>query len=213
MKKLFVVALALLVCSCTATVGRDVSKDMTSIPTGKGVVVFSTAAFDPSSDFTNSTSLHLVEGPSRKVYDKVIVPINSQFNSYDFPNESGKVRSLTLPEGYYYFVPIPNSTYACAIDMPIYRFSVKSDSISYIGNFLLTSGAPALTALGKIERAVHISLSDTPMRRDVDFFLRSNPSLKKYSISENLPEKIENPGYNCSFLNSNFITGIIFSLP
>lgn len=215
-KQLLTVVLALFLCSCGNTVGRDVSKGLTSVPAGRGVVIFTTSSNDLSPDWRSHTDLRLANGVSRKVYDKVVVQINSNFVDYDFPSSREKVRSLSLPEGSYYFIPTAISTYVCTIDVPIFRFSVKADTVSYLGNFFLNVGNAVRSAEPPprtFDRAINMLVLGTTMHRDVDFFLKNNPGMSQYSIVANPPERIKSPGQNCSSFSSNFVTGIELSGP
>lgn len=142
-----------------ATIG-GMSENLTSVPPGKGLVLFSTGADKTNLSF--STSLTLVEGASRKRYDKVIINIDYPFSS-NFPNEHGHVRTLALPEGDYYLMPSSGNPYFVITKAPVYRFKIINGRITYIGNFHLSGSV--------------LSWSESKYKRDADYFLIKNPNL------------------------------------
>jgi hypothetical protein len=166
MKRILEISLSfLLIClSGCATVG-GMPENLASVPPGKGLALFSTGAAQTNLSF--STSLALVEGASRKKYDKVIINLDYPFSS-NFPNEHGHVRILALPEGDYYLMPSSGNPYFVTTHAPVYRFKVVTGRITYIGNFHLAGNL--------------LSWSGSKFQRDVDYFLKKNPNLSDSRI-------------------------------
>jgi hypothetical protein len=154
-----------------ATTGHTIAENLASVPHGKGLVLFSTSADKTNLSF--STGLTLVEGASRKKYDKVIINLDYPFSS-DFPNEHGHVRTLALPEGEYYFLPRSGNPYFVMTKAPVYKFKVTNSRITYIGNFHLSGNL--------------LSWSGSQYRRDVDYFVQKNPAMANVSAE---PQRIE----------------------
>lgn len=148
-----------------ATIGQGIDVNMTSIPKGKGVVLFSTEAQKTSASM--STSLSLVNGISRHKYGNVIVIIDAPFHS-DFPGRHGNVRTLTLPAGEYYFVPSCVNPFMYMAKAPVYKFEVKAGTLEYIGNFSI------------VGNQLHWSNATFP--RDLAFFKAKNPKLAEMWI-------------------------------
>jgi hypothetical protein len=164
MKRILQIGLSLLlIClfGC-ATIGGGVVENLSVVPQGKGLVLFSTGADKTNMSF--GTSLTLVEGASLKRYDKVVINIDSPFSSSNFPNEHGHVRTLALPEGEYYLMPSAVNPYEVMTKAPVYRFKIMNGHITYIGNFHLSATRS-------------LSWADSKYKRDVDYFLQKNPNL------------------------------------
>jgi hypothetical protein len=153
-KHLFVL-LSLVLTACVSQ-GRSYVIDIESIPPGKGIAILSTGA--TSTNRIASTQLFLVNGQSHKKYDSVIMNFDYPFPS-DFSGEHGNLRSLILPEGWYYLFPEVVGTYTKSA--PIYKFYVKSGEITYIGNLTITP-----------ERKIIFSSIDR--YRDINLFVSGN---------------------------------------
>ncbi len=191
MKKNIQLCLSLmLICLLGCATAGNIAENLTSVPEGKGLVLFSTGA--DTTNFAKSTSLALVQGTSLKKYDKVIINIDYPFSS-NFPNEHGHVRTLSLPEGDYYLMPSSVNPYFVTTRAPVFKFRATKDHITYIGNFHL-SATPSL------------SWSDSKYKRDVDYFLQKNPNLTSIRIDIKNPE----PASNVSQFKTK---GIIWDLP
>lgn len=151
---------ALWLASC-ATTGHKIDEGMTSIAAGKGLVMFSTGS--NKTHLSTSSSLRLVEGSSRKVYDKVVIQIDYPLFKSHFPDEFGHVHTLQLPPGEYFLVPQITNPFIVTTAAPVFRFKVDAGEAAYIGNFWLQDGA--------------IEVSDKKRQRDIDFFRAKNPGM------------------------------------
>ena len=194
---LFLLAVVLVagMAGCSTT-GRKIAENLTSLPPTKGLVLFSTGASKTSAAF--STNLLLFEGSSRKRYNKVVINIDYPFHSH-FANEHGHVRTLLLPAGDYYLLPEIANPYVWRTDPynptrhdPVYKFTVQSNRVAYIGNFW-SSGH-------------HLSWSDLKLSRDKSYFLQKNPGMVSIPIEPQKPEVVSDV---LSFGGK----GIIWSLP
>ena len=167
MKKTFhaLAALSVLCGAGCATTGHMPDEGMTGIAAGKGLVVFSTGA--SATNLVTSTSLRLVQGSSRKMYDKVVVNVDYPFKSH-FPGEHGRVHTLQLPPGEYLFVPQVSNVYLVTTAAPIYRFTVGAGEATYIGNFWIADN--------------QLTWSDAKSARDIDYFRSRNPALVSLPI-------------------------------
>jgi hypothetical protein len=190
MRRIFQFCLSMLLISLLgcATAG-GLAENLTAVPQGKGLALFSTGA-----DTTNralSTSLNLVQGSSRRKYDKVMINIDYPFAS-NFPTEHGHVRTLALPEGEYYLVPDVSNPFAVTTKGRIYGFKVINGRITYIGNFHLSGNL--------------LSWSESKYKRDVDYFLQKNPGMTNIPIER---QEVKNAGDISQFR----FGGIIWDLP
>jgi hypothetical protein len=192
--KLFVAVLLVIVLVGCATVGSKVGQNMTEIPKGKGIVLFSTGADKTNLAF--STGLRLVQAESRKVYDKVIVNIDYPFTS-DFPDRHGHVRSLTLPAGRYFLIPKSGNPAFCLTSYPTYEFSVEPGGITYIGSFQISAN--------------RLKWDATSQNRDIDYFLRKNPALVTHTIEKQSVNIGTVQIDNCD--SNTFMRGIIWDSP
>ena len=156
--------ITLLLCGCT-TVGKDVTANQKAVPSGRGIVVFSTSADDIS--FAFPTKMILVEGESLKKYDKFVIFIDSK-TTPSFSEQNTHVRSLTLKPGRYYLVPLPGNPAMRVVKTPVYTSSVNAGEIEYVGNVLLKTGS--------------LLLSPNARDRDVRYFLERNPSLQGIDV-------------------------------
>ncbi len=180
----------LLICLLGCATAGGIAENLTSIPEGKGLVLFSTGA--DKTNLANSTTLALVQGTSRKRYDKVVINIDYPFSS-NFPNEHGHVRTLALPEGEYYLMPTSANPYVVMKHAPVYRFKTTNGRITYIGNFHLSADRLLLW-------------SDSKYKRDVDYFFQKNPNLSGSRIDLQKAEI-------ASDVSQFGIKGIIWDLP
>jgi hypothetical protein len=139
-------------------------RDLELIPQGKGIVILSTDAEKTNS--LSSTALFLINGDSHKRCDSVIMNFDYPFPS-DFNDGHGNLRSLSLPEGWYYLYPEVTGTYTK--QAPIYKFYVKSGEILYIGNLSLLAGR-------------RIVFSSAKRFRDIDLFLSKNTKITENGI-------------------------------
>lgn len=167
LQKLHVLILAVfLVLSGCTTVGRGVATSMSNVPPGKGIVIFSTSSAETSLSFP--WKMTLVDGASRKRFDKVIIFIDAKTAAPTFSARNTIVRSLTLNAGTYYLVPLPGNPAMRVVNTPIYTFSVEGGQIQYIGNVMLGNHGLSVATDGR--------------DRDIDFFMAKNPSLKATSV-------------------------------
>jgi hypothetical protein len=192
MKNAFLLLLALLA-GC-ATVGSTVVENMTNIPSGKGVVIFSTGANRTNLSF--STGLSLVQAETRKKYDKVVINIDYPFASH-FPTQHGHVRSLTLPEGDYFLIARSGNPYFCLTKYPTYQFTVKKGTISYLGSFQLSSD--------------QIRLTTSNQQRDLQYFLQRNPAIQRNDISDQSVILDAKAFKSCS--ENSFVRGTLGEVP
>jgi len=184
----FTVFSTLLLFGCT-TIGHDVTKGIEEIKTGRGIVLFSTGALETS--ITNSAQLMLVNGNSLKWYDRVILDINFP-KKFHFEEVNGQVRSLELPVGEYYFTVSSGNPYLDMVEAPVYRFMVKENEISYLGEYFVSGS--------------YITWSIDQLKRDMSFFIANNPSLAE------IPVNVQNT--TTDILHEDFETkGIIFGMP
>jgi hypothetical protein len=177
-----------LICLLGCTTVGGMAENLASVPQGKGLVLFSTDA--DKTNVSQSTSLSLVDGGSRKKYDKVIINIDYPFSS-NFKNEHGHVRTLALPEGDYYLVPSSTNPYLVMTKAPVYKFRIINGRITYIGNFHLSGNM--------------LSWAESKYKRDVDYFLQKNPSLSGSRIDL---QKIEVASDVSHFKTKGIILGL-----
>lgn len=157
---------AFLVLSGCTTVGRGVATEMPNIPPGKGIVIFSTSSAETSLSFP--WKMTLVDGASKKRFDKVIIFIDAKTAAPTFSARNTIVRSLTLNAGTYYLVPLPGNPAMRVVNTPIYTFSVEEGRIQYAGNVMLGNQGLSIATDGR--------------ERDVNFFMVKNPSLKSMPV-------------------------------
>ncbi|MDX5994847.1 hypothetical protein [Ectopseudomonas alcaliphila] len=170
-----IILIPLFLASCTTT-GQGVDENLLQVPTGKGLVLFSTGAERPSS--LHSTYLTLVEGNSRKSYDKVIIILNNPFTASHFKDSHGQVRTLALPPGEYFLVPSSVNPYFIMITAPVYRFMVTEKEVTYIGNFHLGDN--------------QLIWSPTKLQRDTEFFIEKNSAMSGADIKIQKAEIVSN---------------------
>ncbi len=193
MKRIFQLCLSLLIiCLFGCATAGGMAENLSSIPQGKGLVLFSTGA--DKTNLSQSTTLKLVEGASRKRYDKVMINIDYPFAS-NFPNEHGHVRTLALPEGDYYLLTDSGNPFVVMTKGPVYKFKVINGRITYIGNFRLTGNQ------------LLWSSSESKYKRDVDYFRQKNPNLSGIRIDT---QSVEKAPEDVSKFRTN---GIIWDLP
>ena len=150
-----------------AIAGKDVAADLGGIPAGKGIAVFSTSADELSLSF--STRLMLVEAASQKKYDKVVIFMDAKLGvTYNFPETNTAVRSLTLPAGDYYLVPVSGNPMMRTIKTPVFRFTVAPGSVQYLGTVRIAQA--------------RLTLESDHRARDLDFFLGKNPALRSAPV-------------------------------
>lgn len=170
MKKLIIwtcISILSLVIPGCATVGGGIVENLERIPTNRGLVLFSTSA--DKTNLASSTSLRLVEGSTLKSYDKVIINLD-----YPFFGSPFHVRSLVLPEGWYYLQPTSVNPHLAVTETPIYRFRVRAGSATHIGSFHLSLSQVSRPIRS---RKIHGSLiwSSETYARDVEYFRSKNP--------------------------------------
>lgn len=174
-KSIILSSLSIIFIVACATIGKHVSKNMTSIPVDKGLVLFSTGSSKTS--IANSTNFFLVDGSSKKWYTKAEIRIDYP-NASDIPNEHTNIRTLLLPEGDYFLVPKAlNPTYYYK-DAPVYKFTVKKNQATYIGNFWLYDSGLKWTVKN--------------FDRDKEFFLKNNPGMINCTIEPQVIEVASN---------------------
>jgi hypothetical protein len=150
-----------------AIAGKGVATNLESVPPSKGVVVFSTSADELSASF--AWRLMLVEGESRKKYDKVVIFLNAKLAAAPtFAEQNSVVRTLTLPPGDYYFVPVPVNPALDLVRTPVYRFSVVAGAVEYIGTVHLEQQ--------------RLTVEQSHFDRDVEFFKQKNPTLRDVKV-------------------------------
>lgn len=164
--------LFLVLVACASQGGAYV-RDMESIPKEKGIVILSTGA--EKTNLSSSTRLILVNGESHKKYDSVLINFDYPFPS-DFEGEHGNLRSLALPEGWYYLYPEVVATRTERA--PLYRFRVKRGEIEYIGNLSLRYRQSG--------REIHFSSAQR--LRDIDLFLSKNRMISRNEIQTHYME-------------------------
>lgn len=179
----------LLICLLGCATGGGIAENLTVVPQGKGLVLFSTGADKTNLSF--STTLILVEGTSRKKYNSVNINIDYPFSS-NFHNEHGHVRTLALPEGEYFLMPNSANPYVVTTKAPVYRFKIAKSRITYIGHFHLSGNS--------------LSWAESKYKRDVDYFLQKNPNLSGTRIN---PQRVEVASDVSEFKTK----GIIWDLP
>jgi hypothetical protein len=180
---------AVVLSSCTMT--PKMMDNVSSIPQGRGVVIFSTGAAETS--LSASTFVALVDGATHQKFGRVSINIDYPFAS-DFPSEHANVRSFTLPAGEYYLVPNGGGLYLCVYDYPVYKFVVKNAAISYVGNIY--------------KSAYGLNWSDKYASRDIDFFKAKNKNLNSDSIEIQKVEKNQHHSASGSCAGSDdFIKG------
>jgi hypothetical protein len=182
----------LLTCLLGCATAGGMVENVQSIPQGKGLVLFSTGAYQ--TNLSQSTTLKLVEGASRKRYDKVMINIDYPFAS-NFPNEHGHVRALALPAGDYYLLPDSGNPYVVMKKGAVYKFKVINGHITYIGNFYLSGNL------------LSWSFSESKYKRDVNYFLLKNPNLSGGRIES---QRVEIAPEDVSEFRTK---GIIWDLP
>jgi len=185
-----------LVLAACASQGGTYVRDMRSIPEGKGVVILSTGA--EKTNRLSSTKLVLVNGESHKKYDSVLINFDYPFPS-DFDGEHGNLRSITLPEGWYYLYPEVVATRTERA--PLYKFYVKRGEVEYIGNLSLR--------YGKYGREVHFSSAHR--FRDVDLFSSKNKAISRNEIKTHYMEF--DSEFSAKDPDGFKIKGIIFGQP
>ncbi|MBB3177939.1 hypothetical protein [Variovorax sp. Sphag1AA] len=179
-----------LLCGCT-TVGKDVAANLQRVPEDKGIVLFSTGSVNTSIAFP--VSIRLVNGISKKWYDKVIISFSYPLESH-FKESYGRVRSLTLPPGKYYLIPWGANPYFQTTGAPLFTFEVVGGRVTYIGSLFYDSG--------------RITLQDFNRARDVRYFSEKNPGFNVSAVDIALIQKV---GYLTA--PSSFMKGIIWDAP
>ncbi|HET9863442.1 MAG TPA: hypothetical protein VFP37_08365 [Steroidobacteraceae bacterium] len=144
---------------------------MTAFAAGKGLVIFSTGA--SRTNIGASTSLRLVDGSSRKWYDKVVMNIDYPFESH-FAGEHGHVRTLQLPPGEYFLMPQTANPFFVTTAAPVYRFSVEAGRATYIGNFRLHED--------------RLTCTDDKAARDLEFFRAKNPAMSSVAVTPSIAQ-------------------------
>lgn len=178
-----------LISGCT-TFGDGVSENIPELKNGRGLVVFSTTAFEVSTFFP--VGLTLVNGENHKRYDKVVLLINSSAQKSSFSNIHSTVRALELPIGKYYLIGWHPNPYETTTKSPVFEFEVSDKNITYIGNIYYNGSEIVWSANHKA--------------RDLAFFLSKNPSFSN--------ENIEDQDITTEISFKNFrVKGIIFSAP
>lgn len=192
--KIAVVFSIVLLCGCATTSGSNA--DLSEIPKGRGIVLFSTGA--DKTNGTQSTGLSLVQAQTRKMYDKIVINIDSPFFTSNFPNEHAHVRSLILPEGDYFLILKSGNPAFCLIIYPTYFFSVKEGNITYIGSFQLSSN--------------QLTLTQSNRARDIEYFQQKNQKLMTKDIASQIPI-VSSEKYDYCSPGHSFVKGIIWDLP
>lgn len=189
--------LSLVTLGC-ATVGGGVAENLKSIPPNRGLVLFSTSA--DKTNLASTTCLRLVEGSTLRSYDKVIINLDYPFFGAPF-----HVRSLVLPEGWYYLQPTSVNPHLAVTETPIYRFRVRAGSATHIGNFHLSLSQVSRPIRS---RKIHGSLvwSSETYARDVEYFRSKNPESNDISFQRQTIEF----GPSCSTFRTQ---GTIEELP
>lgn len=186
---------ALLFLALSGCVVPRVQGNLDSVPPDRGIVLFSTGAERPNGF---SYALRLVEGQSRRVYDRGVFNMDSPLLGWDFEAVHARVFSLSLRPGTYYLVAqFQGGAYWCTTDFPVFTFEVEERSIRYIGHFQIDSS--------------RIFLRDGDAARDMEFFRRKNPALASVEIQDRPSESFQ-VSEECNGPHS-FIQGIIFSKP
>jgi hypothetical protein len=165
----FIALLSFLLPGC-ATVGGGVAENLQSIPPDRGLVVFSTSADE--TNLSLSTSLRLVEASTLRKYGMVVINLN-----YPFFGSRFHVRSLLLPEGYYYFQPLSIDPRFYVTDAPIYHFKVTAGTAAHIGNFHLSLSYNSRPNSSRKTQG-RLTWSGETYARDVEYFKKRNPEFK-----------------------------------
>jgi hypothetical protein len=154
-----------------AIAGKDVAAGVAGVPPGKGIAVFSTGADELSLSF--STRLMLVDGATHMKYDKVVIFMDPKLGlTYTFPETNSAVRSLTLPAGDYYLVPVPGNPMFYTTAAPIFKFTVAPGVVDYVG--------------GVHVGHARLTVDNSHRQRDMDYFLGKNPALANAPVEESL---------------------------
>jgi hypothetical protein len=165
----FIALLPLLAAGCV-TVEGGIAENLHAIPPDRGLVLFSTSADE--TNLSLNTSLRLVQGSTLRKYDKVVINLNYPFSGSQF-----HVRSLLLPEGYYYLQPLSLNPQFVVTNAPIYRFTVRAGRATHIGNFHLS--LPHVSRVRESRKTQgRLSWSGETYARDVEYFKARNPEFR-----------------------------------
>jgi hypothetical protein len=171
--KRFLPALPILVlCGCPTPIPSSVSRGLSEVPAGQGLVVFSTGAEKTS--IVWGTGLDLRAAGSRSRYEGgAAVQFDFWREPSDFQDEHGNVRMLALEPGDYCLYPFVTTKVLGVYESlpPEFAFRVRAGMVSYLGSIFLANGS--------------LSVRD---RRDRDLALvrAKNPGLNDIAVEQQL---------------------------
>ncbi len=153
-------------CRMSSSVDRQLSE----VPAGQGLVVFSTGSRETS--IMSSTALDLRAAGSGSPYrGGLAINIDFSRDPSDFQEEHGEVRMVALEPGDYCLYPFARGAvlYQYESRRPEFAFRVREGTVSYLGSIFLADGS--------------LSVRD---RRDRDLALvrARNPGLKDVAVEQ-----------------------------
>ncbi len=165
MKRLLRVVPIVALCACR--VSASVDRQLSEVPAGQGLAVFSTGSQETS--FLSPTALDLRAAGSGSPYRGGLA-INLDFSRdpADFQDEHGQVRMVALEPGDYCLYPVVRGAvfHEYKSEPPEFAFRVRAGTVSYLGSIFLAGGS--LSVRDRRDRDLALVRAQNPGLRDVD---------------------------------------------
>lgn len=186
---------ASLLAGCQTGTAHRIPLDVSSLQSGRGMVIFSTSTDEITSRLP--VWLTLVDADSKNRYARPWWPMQSPAKD-DFEVDHGRVYALQLREGDYFLVPTLTKPAFCLTSFPTYRFHVGADEVIYLGNFQVLN---------------HQTFRQSSLLevRDVTFFLDRNPMLRSKQVQTRIPIASQYHRRECDA--PDFVTGTMWAEP